>query len=157
MLGAQNNSLLESLPFTFSPVTSSPPHILPSFHSSLLPRCTAFSYLEGDPDLAFLAVYDGHGGTGVANYLKVTSPHYNRPFRVHTAEHCAKERDYQSTIFLNWIFDLNMSFSWFRPMVSVGVPHENKADHRPTINFPQCGRHTAGMQQADCTPFVYAS
>ena len=34
-------------------------------------RCTAFSYLEGDPDLAFLAVYDGHGGTGVANYLKV--------------------------------------------------------------------------------------
>ncbi|XP_023330650.1 probable protein phosphatase 2C T23F11.1 isoform X2 [Eurytemora carolleeae] len=33
-------------------------------------RCTAFSYLEGDPDLAFFAVYDGHGGTGVANYLK---------------------------------------------------------------------------------------
>ena len=33
-------------------------------------RCTAFSYLEGDPELAFFAVYDGHGGTGVANYLK---------------------------------------------------------------------------------------
>ena len=33
-------------------------------------RCTAFSYLEGDQDLAFFAVYDGHGGTGVANYLK---------------------------------------------------------------------------------------
>ena len=33
-------------------------------------RCTAFSYLEGDPDLAFFGVYDGHGGTGVANYLK---------------------------------------------------------------------------------------
>ena len=33
-------------------------------------RCTAFSYLEADPDLAFFAVYDGHGGTGVANYLK---------------------------------------------------------------------------------------
>ena len=33
-------------------------------------RCTAFSYLEGDPDLAFFAIYDGHGGTGVANYLK---------------------------------------------------------------------------------------
>lgn len=33
-------------------------------------RCTAFSYLEADPELAFFAVYDGHGGTGVANYLK---------------------------------------------------------------------------------------
>ena len=33
-------------------------------------RCTAFSYLDGDPDLGFFAVYDGHGGTGVANYLK---------------------------------------------------------------------------------------
>ena len=33
-------------------------------------RCTAFSYLEGDPELAYFAVYDGHGGTGVANYLK---------------------------------------------------------------------------------------
>lgn len=33
-------------------------------------RCTAFSYLEGDPELSFFAVYDGHGGTGVANYLK---------------------------------------------------------------------------------------
>eukprot|EP00095_Tigriopus_kingsejongensis_P002611 maker-scaffold302_size216161-snap-gene-1.13 protein:Tk02611 transcript:maker-scaffold302_size216161-snap-gene-1.13-mRNA-1 annotation:"probable protein phosphatase 2c" len=33
-------------------------------------RCTAFSYLENDPDLSFFAVYDGHGGTGVANYLK---------------------------------------------------------------------------------------
>merc|ERR1719273_1956133 len=33
-------------------------------------RCTAFSYLEGDPSLAYMAVYDGHGGTGVANYLK---------------------------------------------------------------------------------------
>ena len=33
-------------------------------------RCTAFSYLEADPALAFMAVYDGHGGTGVANYLK---------------------------------------------------------------------------------------
>ena len=33
-------------------------------------RCTAFSYLEGDPDLSFFSVYDGHGGTGVANYLK---------------------------------------------------------------------------------------
>jgi protein phosphatase 2C family protein 2/3 len=33
-------------------------------------RCTAFSYLEGDPELAFFAIYDGHGGTGVANYLK---------------------------------------------------------------------------------------
>lgn len=33
-------------------------------------RCTAFSYLESDPDLAFFGVYDGHGGTGVANYLK---------------------------------------------------------------------------------------
>jgi len=28
-------------------------------------RCTAFSYLEGDPELAFFAVYDGHGGTGM--------------------------------------------------------------------------------------------
>ena len=36
----------------------------------IFPRCTAFSYLEGDPDLAFFGVYDGHGGTGVANYLK---------------------------------------------------------------------------------------
>jgi len=27
-------------------------------------RCTAFSYLEGDPELAFFAIYDGHGGTG---------------------------------------------------------------------------------------------
>ena len=26
--------------------------------------------LQGDPELAFFAVYDGHGGTGVANYLK---------------------------------------------------------------------------------------
>lgn len=33
-------------------------------------RCTAFSYLEADPELAYFAVYDGHGGTGVANYLK---------------------------------------------------------------------------------------
>ena len=33
-------------------------------------RCTAFSYLEGDPDLSYFGVYDGHGGTGVANYLK---------------------------------------------------------------------------------------
>jgi hypothetical protein len=33
-------------------------------------RCTAFSYLEGDPELAYFAIYDGHGGTGVANYLK---------------------------------------------------------------------------------------
>ena len=33
-------------------------------------RCTAFSYLDADPDLGFFAVYDGHGGTGVANYLK---------------------------------------------------------------------------------------
>ncbi len=33
-------------------------------------RCTAFSYLDSDPELAFFAVYDGHGGTGVANYLK---------------------------------------------------------------------------------------
>ena len=33
-------------------------------------RCTAFSYLDEDPDLAFFGVYDGHGGTGVANYLK---------------------------------------------------------------------------------------
>jgi len=46
-------------------------------------RCTAFSYLEGDPDLAYFAVYDGHGGTGVANYLKdhlhqfiLTQPEY---------------------------------------------------------------------------------
>ena len=38
--------------------------------SPLICRCTAFSYLEGDPELAFFAVYDGHGGTGVANYLK---------------------------------------------------------------------------------------
>ena len=37
---------------------------------SIICRCTAFSYLEGDPELAFFAVYDGHGGTGVANYLK---------------------------------------------------------------------------------------
>lgn len=33
-------------------------------------RCTAFSYLEKDPELSFFGVYDGHGGTGVANYLK---------------------------------------------------------------------------------------
>ena len=39
-------------------------------NSSNIFRCTAFSYLEGDPELAFFAVYDGHGGTGVANYLK---------------------------------------------------------------------------------------
>ena len=47
-------------------------------------RCTAFSYLEGDPELAFFAIYDGHGGTGVANYLKdhlhefiLDQPEYN--------------------------------------------------------------------------------
>jgi len=33
-------------------------------------RCTAFSYLDADPELSFFGVYDGHGGTGVANYLK---------------------------------------------------------------------------------------
>ena len=42
--------------------------ILISFPTFL--RCTAFSYLEGDPELAYFAIYDGHGGTGVANYLK---------------------------------------------------------------------------------------
>ena len=26
--------------------------------------------MQGDPSLAYMAVYDGHGGTGVANYLK---------------------------------------------------------------------------------------
>ena len=36
----------------------------------MISRCTAFSYLEGDPELAYFAIYDGHGGTGVANYLK---------------------------------------------------------------------------------------
>ena len=41
-----------------------------STHVFLVCRCTAFSYLEGDPELSFFAVYDGHGGTGVANYLK---------------------------------------------------------------------------------------
>lgn len=41
-----------------------------TYMCSLYLRCTAFSYLEGDPELAFFAVYDGHGGTGVANYLK---------------------------------------------------------------------------------------
>ena len=41
-----------------------------SLYIILIFRCTAFSYLEGDPELAYFAVYDGHGGTGVANYLK---------------------------------------------------------------------------------------
>ena len=45
--------------------------IFPKFRQIFpLFRCTAFSYLEGDPELAFFAIYDGHGGTGVANYLK---------------------------------------------------------------------------------------
>lgn len=39
-------------------------------HTGSSMQCTAFSYLEDDPELAFFAVYDGHGGTGVANYLK---------------------------------------------------------------------------------------
>ncbi len=26
--------------------------------------------MDADPDLSFFGVYDGHGGTGVANYLK---------------------------------------------------------------------------------------
>ena len=28
------------------------------------------NHSQGDPSLAYMAVYDGHGGTGVANYLK---------------------------------------------------------------------------------------
>ena len=46
-----------------------PIHFYLEFNYSIF-RCTAFSYLEGDPELAYFAVYDGHGGTGVANYLK---------------------------------------------------------------------------------------
>ena len=46
--------------------------LLDVISSRLHCRCTAFSYLEKDPELSFFGVYDGHGGTGVANYLKVT-------------------------------------------------------------------------------------
>ena len=53
-------------------------------------RCTAFSYLEGDPDLAFFAVYDGHGGTGVANYLKD-----------HLHEFILSQAEYRYTLILN--------------------------------------------------------
>ena len=41
-----------------------------SLYVILIFRCTAFSYLEGDPQLAYFAVYYEPGETGVANYLK---------------------------------------------------------------------------------------
>ena len=41
-----------------------------SLYIILIFRCTAFLYLESNPELAYFAVYDGPGGTGVANYLK---------------------------------------------------------------------------------------
>ena len=32
-------------------------------------RCTAFSYLEKDPELSFFGVYDGHGGAKIAAHV----------------------------------------------------------------------------------------
>ena len=64
-------------------------------------RCTAFSYLEGDPELAFFAVYDGHGGTGVANYLKdhlhefILSQEVNNSWRGGTKENILFFKEYR--------------------------------------------------------------